>query len=187
MSRSKIGLAKNIIMALCLMMFFVACNHKEKDSGLFEYKGKFPDESAENMELTVSDSGIVSFVVKAPMFNTYRTDSTYTECPDGITAISYTDYGSQQAILTAKYACNINNAMYRASDNVVIVDIINGDTLETEEIIWDQRRRIIYSNVLVKQKKADGSVNYGDGFEADERFTRYTIIHPHGEMAGLDF
>ena len=90
-------------------------------------------------------------------------------------------------MLTADYACNVNNTKYRASKNVVIIDLIKRDTLETEEIIWDQRRKTIYSNVLVKQKKADGSVNYGDGFEADERFTRYTIIHPHGEMAGLDF
>ena len=48
-------LSKNIIMALCLMMFFVCCNHKDKNSGLLEYKGKFPDESAENITLTVSD------------------------------------------------------------------------------------------------------------------------------------
>ncbi len=174
-------------MALCLMMFFVSCNHKDKNTGLLEYKGKFPDESAENMELIVSDSGVVSFVVRAPMFNTYRTDSTYTDCPEGITAISYTEYGRMQAILTAKYACNINNNMYKASDNVVIVDVIKGDTLETEEIIWDQRKRIIFSKELVKQKKADGSVNYGDGFEADERFSKYTIFHPHGEMVAIDF
>lgn len=174
-------------MALCLMMFFVACNSKEKNSGLLEYEGKFPDESAENVTLTVSDSGIISFIVKTPVFNTYRTDSSYVDYPKGITAISYTERGEQQAVLTAKYACNINNSMYKASKNVVIVDKIKGDTLETEEIIWDQRRKIIYSNVLVKQIKADGSINYGDGFEADERFTRYTIFHPHGEMVGLDF
>ena len=174
-------------MALCLMMFFVGCNHKDNNSALLEYHGKFPDESAENMTLTVSDSGIVSFIVKAPVFNTYRTDSTYMDYPEGITAISYTEYGQQRAILTANYACNINNSMYKASKNVIIIDMLKGDTLRTEEIIWDQRRRIIYSNVLVKQTKADGSVNFGDGFEADERFSRYTIFHPHGEMAGLDF
>lgn len=187
MSVTKTYIAKNIIMALCLMMFFVCCNHKDKNSGLLEYKGKFPDESAENIILTVSDSGIVSFIVKAPLFNTYRTDSAYMDYPEGITAISFTENGQQQAILTAKYACNINNSTYKASNNVVIVDIIKGDTLETEEIIWDQHQRKIYSNVLVKQTKADGSVNYGDGFEADERFTKYTIFHPHGEMVGLDF
>lgn len=174
-------------MALCLMMFFVACNNKDKNSQLLEFNGKFPDESAENMVLTVSDSGVVSFIVNAPMFNSYRGDSNYTDCPKGIIATSYTDYGQPQARLTADYACNINNAMYRASHNVVIVDLIKQDTLETEEIIWDQRTRSIYSNVTVKQKKADGSVNYGDGFQADERFTRYTIIHPHGEMVSTDF
>lgn len=169
------------------MMFFVACNLKEKQSGLLEYHGKYPDESAENITLTVSDSGVVSFIVKAPVFNTYRQDSAYTDYPEGITAISYNEAGVQQAILTADFACNINNTMYKASKNVVIIDVLKGDTLETEEIIWDQRKRMIYSNVLVKQSKADGSVNYGDGFEADERFTKYTIFHPHGEMAGLDF
>ena len=169
------------------MMLFTACKSKNGNSQLLEYDGKFPDESAENMTLTVSDSGIVSFIVKAPVFNTYRTDSTYMDYPEGITAISYTEGGLKQAILTANYACNINNSMYKASKIVVIIDVLKGDTLRTEEIIWDQRRRMIYSNVLVKQTKADGSVNYGDGFEADERFTKYTIFHPHGDMAGLDF
>lgn len=187
MSVTKTYIAKNIIMALCLMMFFVSCHKKDKETGLLEYKGKYPDEYAENIQLVVSDSGVVSFIVKAPIFNTYRTDSLYTDYPEGITAISYNEYGQKQAMLTADYACNVNNTKYRASKNVVIIDLIKRDTLETEEIIWDQRRKTIYSNVLVKQKKADGSANYGDGFEADERFTRYTIIHPHGEMAGLDF
>ncbi len=169
------------------MVFFVACHHRDKNGGMLEYDGKFPDESAENITLTVSDSGMVSFIVKAPIVNTYHTDSTYTDYPRGVTAVSYNEYGRKQAVLTAEYASNVNNAKYRASKNVVIVDMIKGDTLETEEIIWDQRRRVIYSTVLVKQTKADGSVNYGEGFEADERFTKYTIFQPHGEMAGLDF
>ncbi len=169
------------------MMFFVSCNHKQNKSILLSYEGKYPDESAENMTLTISDSGIVSFIVKAPLFNTYSTDSNYMECPMGITVTSYTDYGEKQSVLTADYACNINNSMYKASKNVVICDLIKGDTLKTEEIIWDQKNKCIYSHTLVKQTKADGSVNYGDGFEADERFSKYTITHPRGELNGLDF
>lgn len=180
-------ITKNIIMALCLMMFFVACGDRNKNVKLLEYNGKYPDESAENMTITMSDDGITSFIVTTPLLNSYAGDSTYTDCPKGITAVSYNEAGQKQAILTADYACISNNNFYRASKNVVIRDIIKGDTLETEEIIWDQRTRTIYSNKLVKQKKADGSVNYGDGFTADERFTKYTIIHPHGEMTGLDF
>ncbi|MCQ2284186.1 MAG: hypothetical protein MJZ57_04730 [Bacteroidales bacterium] len=175
------------MMALCLMMFFVSCGNRHKKVELLEYNGKFPEESAENMCITMSDGGKTSFIVKTPLMNSYAGDSVYSDCPKGITAISYNESGQKQAILTADYACIINNAVYRACNNVVIRDVIKGDTLETQEIIWDQRQRTIYSNVLVKQKKADGSVNYGDGFTADERFTKYTIIHPRGEMNGLDF
>ncbi|MBQ6071309.1 MAG: LPS export ABC transporter periplasmic protein LptC [Bacteroidales bacterium] len=169
------------------MMFFVGCSSSSKEKQLLEYNGRYPDESAENMVITTSDSGRTSFIVKAPLMNSYSGDSSYMDCPKGVTIISFNEMGRRQAVLTAGYACAINNAIYKASKNVVICDVVQGDTLETEEINWDQRSKTIYSNVLVKQKKADGSVNYGDGFTADEHFTKYTIIHPRGEINGFDF
>lgn len=169
------------------MMLFAACKSSEKKSKLFEYNGKYPDESAQNMTITVSDSGRTSFIVTTPMFNRYNGDTSYVDCPEGITITSFNDFGRKQAIITANYACQINNNLFKATDNVVIYDIINGDSVITDEVIWDQRRRSIYSTKSVKQVKRDGSVNYGDGFDADERFTKYTIIHPHGEMVGYDF
>lgn len=169
------------------MMLFAACKSSGSKSELFEYKGKYPDESAQNMTITVSDSGRTSFIVNTPMFNRYSGDTSYVDCPEGITITSFNDYGRKQAIITAGYACQINNNLFKATDHVVIYDIINGDSVITDEVIWDQRRRSIYSTKSVKQVKRDGSVNYGDGFDADERFTKYTIIHPHGEMSGYDF
>ena len=170
------------------MMLFAACKSKGSHSQLLEYEGKFPDESAENMTITVSDSGRTSFIVNTPMLNRYNeTDTSFVECPKGLLITSFNDFGRKQAIITADYACQINNYLFKASGNVIIHDIVNGDSVITEEVIWDQHQRNIYSTKSVKQVKSDGSVNYGDGFEADERFTKYTIIHPHGEMVGYDF
>ena len=170
------------------MMLFAACKSSGSKAELLEYQGKFPDESAENMMITVSDSGRTSFIVSTPMLNYYTTtDSSYMDCPMGLRITSFNDYGRKQALITAKYACQINNNLFKATDSVIIYDLINGDSVMTNEVIWDQRRRSIYSTQPVRQVKRDGSVNYGDGFDADERFTRYTIIHPHGEMAGYDF
>lgn len=169
------------------MMFFVACSNKLKEVSLVQYNGKFPDESAENMTLTMSDSGKTSFIIQTPLLNRYYGDSSYADCPKGITVISYNEHGRKQAILTAGYASDVANTQIQASHNVVIHDIIKNETIETEQIIWDQRKGKIYSIVLVKQTKADGSVNWGDGFEADERFTKYTIKHPRGEMAAMKF
>ncbi len=178
----------SIITASFVMMLFAGCKSKENHAQLLEFEGKFPDESAENMTITVSDSGQTAFIVKTPMLNRYNSsDTTYTDCPKGIEITSFNDFGRKQAVVTADYACQINNNLFKATGNVVIYDIINGDSVLTEEVIWDQRKRSIYSTKQVKQVKSDGSVNYGDGFDADERFTKYTIIHPHGEMVGYDF
>ena len=181
-------LYKSIIIASCIMMLFAACKSKGSDAQVLEYNGKFPDESALNMTITVSDSGQTSLIVKTPVFNRYNgADTSFVDCPEGITIISFNDFGDRQAIITADYACQINNNLFKAVNNVIIYDLSTGDSVMTDEVIWDQRRRSIYSTKPVKQIKGDGSVNYGDGFDADERFTRYTIIHPHGEMVGYDF
>ena len=180
-------LNKSIIIASCIMMLFAACKPKDSHSQLLEYEGKFPDESAENMTITVSDSGRTSFIVNTPMLNRYNEDTSFVECPKGLLITSFNDYGRKQAVITADYACQIKNYLFKASGNVIIYDIVSGDSVMTEEVIWDQHQRSIYSTKAVKQVKSDGSVNYGDGFEADERFTKYTFIHPHGEMVGYDF
>lgn len=181
-------ITKNIIGFLCLMMFFVACHHTQKDSILYEYKGRYPDESAENMHIVMSNNGKLNFIIETPLLNRYNSSSEkYADCPQGIKILSYNEAGEQQAILTAKYAKELNNTTYKASKDVVIIDLIKGDTLRTEEITWDKLTHTIFSNTLVKQTKTDGSVNYGDGFTADDLFTHYTILHPRGEISGFDF
>lgn len=117
--------------------------------------------------------------------NRYYGDSTFADFPKGIKVTSFTEYGQKQAELSADYACEVNGSKYKATKNVVIIDVIKGDTLRTEEIEWNQLTRTVLSNKLVKQTKADGSVNYGDGFTADDRFTRYTIIHPRGNWPDM--
>ena len=110
------------------------------------------------------------------------------DCPKGITITSYTEDGQPQSRLTADYAISYENEMrMEASKNVVITDLIKNESIETEQIIWDKKRRRIFSNVEVCQKKADGTVNYGDGFDADERFTKYSVRNPRGEMLAKDF
>ena len=103
------------------MMLFAACKSSGSKTQLLEYEGKFPDESAENMTITVSDSARTSFIVNTPMLNRYNgQDTSYVDCPKGITITSFDDYGRRQAIITAGYACQINNNLFKATDNVVM-------------------------------------------------------------------
>jgi hypothetical protein len=56
-----------------------------------------------------------------------------------------------------------------------------GDKLNTEHLMWDKKKRMIYSNAFVKITTAD-EVIYGDGLEANESFTKYKITKIKGTI-----
>lgn len=165
------------------MVLFTSCSRHHETVVLKEYDGKYPDESASDLHIVFSDKGITSFEIYAKTMNKYFGDTIYMDCPEGITIYSYDEYGNKQSVLTADYAISMENPSFmEASKNVVIKDLVKNEMIETEQIIWDKMQKKIYSVVMVKQTKADGSVNYGDGFESDERFTKYRVLNPRGEM-----
>ena len=68
-----------------------------------------------------------------------------------------------------------------AHSNVVVNNYETDEQLNTEELIWDQRKEFIYSNKFVKITTGDG-VLYGDGLESDQTFSSRRIINPSGEI-----
>jgi LPS export ABC transporter protein LptC len=169
------------------MAFAISCsNDPYKKNTPLEFDGKFPDESASNIEITLSDSGKISFTLFAPVLNKYSGENPYMDFPRGIKITSYSN-GEKQSVLTADYAISEDwTQRMEASKNVVITDLVKHESIKSEQIIWDKLNKRIYSEVEVIQIKADGTINRGDGFEADEKFTRYAIKNPRGEMLTTD-
>ena len=69
----------------------------------------------------------------------------------------------------------------------VVWQSVNGERLETEELVWDDQKHIVFSDRFVKITKP-GEVLYGYGFEANEDFTRWQIKALEGRIKvdGLD-
>ena len=175
---------KNILFFLQILILFCICSclSHSKKATLLEYDGKFPDESSRNIEITMSEEGDVSFVVYAPVMNKYLGDNPYMDFPEGISVSSYSN-GEKQSTLTADYAINYERTeIMEAHKNVVIVDLIKQESILTEKMVWDKRNKRIFSDVEVTQVKADGTMNKGEGFESNERFTKYVIIKPRLEF-----
>jgi len=160
----------------------IGCSSNAKEVTLLEYNGKFPDESARNIEIIMSEDGKITFTLYALVMNKYYGDNPYTDFPEGITVTSY-ENGEKQSMLTAGYAIDEEGTeRMEAHKNVVIVDLVKQESILTEKIIWDKRNKRVFSDVEVTQIKADGTVNQGDGFESDEKFMKYSIKNPRGEI-----
>jgi LPS export ABC transporter protein LptC len=139
---------------------------------------KHPDEQAKNITVIYSDSGIINFTLTSEVMNKYINSDPYTDFPKGLKLASLDKNGKLKTSLTANYAINYESRKtMEARGKVVIINYQNNETIETEHIVWDQMRKKIYSDVFVKRTNPTG-VLFGDGFDSDETFSKYTIRNP---------
>ena len=139
---------------------------------------KQPDEQAKDISVIYSDSGKVQFVLTSRVMNKFINNDSYIEFPKGIKLVSYDESGVAKTTLTANYAISYEaRKSMEARSKVLIVNHLNEEVIETEHIVWDQLKNTIYSDVSVKRTNKSG-VMYGDGFDADETFSKYTIRNP---------
>jgi LPS export ABC transporter protein LptC len=142
-------------------------------------KSKSPTETATKMHLYFSELGIVKNEFIFAEMNKYNEPEPYMEYPKGVELISYDENTDREISLTANYGVNYEERnMMEAKYNVVITNFKTREVIETEHLVWDMDKHLIYSNTQTKQTKSDGSVYIGDRFESDESFSKYTIFNP---------
>jgi LPS export ABC transporter protein LptC len=138
-------------------------------------------ENGKNIELFYSENGILKVRVTAPVLTRYNTDKPYTEFNEGVIVDFYDDSLKVISHLTANYGIRYEDELKTVVKNDVQVVNEKGEHLSTEELVWDERKHIIYSDKFVKISTPD-QVLYGEGLEADEQLTRYIIKKPQGTI-----
>lgn len=172
---------KSIVVILIATMLF-ACKNDMKTIDKLTLTENRPDETARDVEMTYSDSGRIMIRLISPALNHYQGDEPYLEFPEGLHLLFYDSALRVQSELTANYGINWENKkMMEVKDDVVIVNHTTQETLNTEQVIWDQRTKKIYSEVFVKRTTPDG-VLYGKGFDADESLRSWKLRNVSGEF-----
>ena len=160
-----------------------ACRNEMRDITAFDNSlDSLPGVSAYDIEFVYSDSAKIQVVLSAPTMHSYEDEDPYMEFPDGFKVIFYNDDMTVKSQITANYGINYRERRFmEAKSNVVVNNYDTDEQLNTEELIWDQKKEIIYSNKFVKITTGDG-VLYGDGLHSDQSFTNRHIIKPRGEI-----
>jgi len=142
-------------------------------------KEKSPTETGKKMHLYFSEAGEVRNELLFEEMNKYEYPEPYYEYPKGLEVITLGVNGEIETTLTANYGINYEGKkMVEVRYNVVITNYKTGEIIETEQLVWDMDKRLIYSNTQIKQTKPDGSIFIGERFESDESFSKYTIFKP---------
>jgi LPS export ABC transporter protein LptC len=135
-----------------------------------------PDLTGDNVEVLYSDSARVQTKMITPMVKSYESaKEARDEFPEGGHAWFYEKTGELKAEITANWAQhNIATDIWEARSNVVLVNA-EGQKLETEQLFWDPRKAIVYSEKYTKITMPDGTVVTGDTFWATQDFSEHKL------------
>ncbi len=169
---------KGITALLTVVMLF-SCRGDLKTIDAIIHQDEGPVESAFNVEIIYSDHGYIRMVMEAEQMDRYENEESYLELPRGLYVQFYDTLRNKTSSLSAKYAISYEDSeIIKARNDVVVINEL-GERLNTEELIWDQKQEIIWSDKFVKITTED-EVLYGEGFESDERFDQWQILKTHG-------
>ncbi len=168
--------------SLFIILFFFlisSCGNTDKEiEDLKPYEG--PIQEAENMVLYQSESATTKIKLITPLLREFASGDR--EFPDGI----YIEFYNEEGIMTT--TLKANEAIYfkkedhwRGRGDVVIKNIENQQQLNTEELFWKPTEERMFTEKFVKISLPD-QVLYGNGLEAKQDFSEYTIKKPEGEF-----
>lgn len=173
---------KLIIIGICISLFglLFSCSNDIEAVKNIAVNDLSPSESGKDVETIYSKDGVIEMVMKSPVVNSYSLrEQPYVEMPKGVTIHFYDSLQHVNSYMKSNYAINYDSKEIMEARNNVEVLNDAGEKLNTELLIWDQKKRIIYSDKFVKITTED-EVLYGDGFESDETFDKWRIKKPKG-------
>jgi len=98
---------------------------------------------------------------------------------DNLEVYFYNDSTQLQSTLIADYASIDDEKKIMLAKNNVILISIDDKKLETDELVWDEKKNKIYTNKKVKISTGK-EVIFGEGFISTPDFKKYSITKVHG-------
>lgn len=140
-----------------------------------------PNETAQEVIILYSDSGNVIVKLETPLLTRLAEPRKMMLMPDGVKLTFFDHEGKVSSTLRSQKARIFDlpgHQVMEAERDVVVVNS-DGDRLNTERLIWDQKTAEITSNAFVKVTRKDEVIT-GTGLRANQDFSKYRITKISG-------
>ena len=165
---------------LLLLTGFTACENDYNQIQDLQRKKLTVDE-VQQVESFFSQAGKVKAKLKAPYMLRYYDSVPRVEFPRTLHVDFYNDSLVIESYLDAKrgYYYEQQNRVI-LNDSVVVIRL-NGDTLITKELFWEQTLHKLFTNSDVEIRQKTKTI-FGKGFESDEQLKNFRIDSVKGVL-----
>lgn len=173
------------ILGVFLLSAVLCFSCKEEDLSVDELRKVYEakQERGEDVTILYSENGFTKAKLFAHTFYQKKDiQPPFVEMKDGLRVDFFDGETKITSTLTAKYG-----RYYESKGNVLVKDSVvvknaKGETLNTEELIWNEKLEQFYSDKFVKVTTPT-QVIYGDGLEANQDFSEYKIKNVKGVIS----
>ena len=138
-----------------------------------------PIEHIKGAQLLHTENGKVKVRVLANSIERFQDIQPALVFPNQLEVYFYNDSSQLQSTLIADYASIDEGKKIMLAKNNVILISIDDKKLETDELVWDEKKNKIYTDKKVKITTGK-EVVFGEGFTSTTDFKEYSITKVHG-------
>lgn len=168
---------KNIFVkaAACIAgcFFFFACENDLNKIREMQ-KSKLSVDEVKKVTSYLSTGGKVKAKLTAPFMLRFYDSVPRVEFPNSLHVDFYNDSLKTESYLDAKKAFYYEQQGRVILNDSVVVIRINGDTLKTNELFWEQNQHKLFTNSNVEIRQKTKTI-FGKGFESDETLKNFRI------------
>ena len=173
---------KIIVVLFTIISIIYSCENDMSSIQKISFDSSAPDESTEKLHVIYSDSGFARVEIFASSSETFRDKRNVTKMHDSLRVNFFSREGNIISTLTALYGeIDHSKRIIIVRDSVRLTNLIKNQTLETEELTWNQNDSLIYSVSQVIVKTPRGNV-FGSGIRTKQDFNSYEIVNPSGSI-----
>ncbi len=171
-----------VIITVITAIFVVSCSNKLKKTGSIDISSA-PVQVVDSMVAVQSENGRLKMRMEAPVMERYsRNDEnlSYEDFPRGMNVFGYNEEGLLETEISsdgARHTTKQNDEKWDAYGNVVVMNYIKGEKIETDTLHWDRERKIIYTDCYVKLSSPQGFMQ-GYGLRSDEMARNAELLRP---------
>lgn len=166
-----------------LALFALACENDMADVEAMQERLNVKVETVKEVEILYSDSARIQVRITGPtMLNNLDRSEPYQEFVDGILIEFFEPEGNISSTLVANYAIRYERKGEMVARDSVVWESIDGQKLETGELIWSEKDEEIYTQKFARITTLR-EIIYGHGFRADQDFSNARIKQVEGVIA----
>ena len=168
--------------ALAAAVLLFACSKPETSDINFE---EVPVQVVHDLQILQTEGGEATMRMHAPVMQKFyfykdSLQQSYEFYPDGFFVDAYTENGELETTIVSQQARHVTTEgreSWSAFGDVVIINHIKGEKMETDTLYWNRAEKKIYTDCYVRLT-SDSGLMQGYGMTSDDRARNSVILRP---------